>query len=197
MKKVVLLAALFAMSAVFLANANYFTGHVIQVPEEPAGKAVLGFCPTMRWDAESLATTEGYSPVEFGSASDALLALKNGQADMALIGRKAKAGEISGARETVLRTGYTLVSNRKGFVDRSGLHSMEAHTSAPAGVAASLLPGAEIVYHGTSSDAIGQAYAGKIALVTWEDWKDGLELVVVMDGSGKAAEFRGAFLYSA
>ena len=165
---------------------SFFTGQAIREQK------ILGYCPTIQSEAMVLAEENNYIPKELSSAAVVLQQLKSGQIDSALIGRKAYSYEISNEiSEKVLKSGFTLVSNQKSFISISQLNSSEIYV--PEG-----FNGFEFrrkIEYGSeeSRDLINQ---GKIVLISWDDWQDNFELVVVMNGSEKVREFRGVFLYS-
>jgi hypothetical protein len=184
MKKQIIISivALFLLIIFFVVN-TYFTGNVVEE------KIKLGYCPTMKEDAKTLSEKENYELVEFLSASEVLFALKNNQIDKAVIGRKAKLNEISiDTKETVLESGYTLVSNKKDFIDYSQNFSIEIYTYLEEEFD---FP----VIKTSKEEVLEKVKEGKVALIYWEDWNDDFELVVVMNGNEKVKEFRGAFLY--
>jgi hypothetical protein len=159
-------------------------------------KITLGYCPTMQEDAIYFKKSNNYNIIEFGSASEVLTALKNNQIDKGLIGRKAESYEINpNINETVLKSGITLVSNEKGFIDYRQLSNYEIYTYvAESSVEDLNLKNSKIIYL-SKEEAIEKIKEGKFVLIYWEDWTDDFELIVVMNGTKKSKEFRGVFLY--
>ena len=163
---------------------------------EVSEKAKLGYCPTMQNEAISLSQENDYELISFGSASEVLSALKNYQIDKALIGRKAERTEINpNTKETVLKSGYTLVSNKKGFMDYSNLPSIEIYTYLSNEILSGLIPASSKIIYEIENEVIKKISEGKIALIPWEDWNDEYELIVVINGNKKVKDFRGVFLY--
>ncbi len=172
----------------------------VEVPvlkENPPEIIRLGYCPTMKEDAEALAKQQGFQLVAFGSASEVLSALGKGQIEKGLIGRKASLSEISPqVRETVLRPGYTLVAYRKSYIEYSSLPLVAIHTYLPIEIVSGLIPeSSRIEYHGSKKEALDKIYERQVVLISWEDWKDDFELLITMNGTEKVKCFRGAFLY--
>ena len=159
-------------------------------------KIKLGYCPTMQEDAIYLSKENDYELISFGSAIDVLSALKNNQIDKAMIGRKAELSEINQkTKETILRSGYTLVSDKKGFIDYSQLHSIEVYTYLPEKITSSLIPTSSKIIYTDKNKIIKKINDKKIVLISWDDWDDEFELIVIMDGNEKVKGFRGVFLY--
>lgn len=182
-----------ALILIFLIIQPSLRGNVIQDKQ----KMKLGYCPTMDDDALNLAKDNNYELVKFGSASEVLSSLNNNQIDKGLIGRKAELSEINkDVKETTLKSGYTLVTNKKIFLDYSQLLSLEIHTYLPNKETKDLISNNQsIIYYGSKQEAINKISEGKAVLISWEDWQDNFELIVVMEGSKKVKDFRGAFLY--
>ncbi len=157
----------------------------------------LGYCPTMQGDAITLSEKENYELIRFGSASEVLSALNDNLIDKALIGRKAESNEISNdVKEKILESGYTFVSNNKRFIDYFQLSSLEIYTYLNPEKIEKLIPEDEnINYIESKKEAIKKINEGKIVLISWEDWQDDFELIVVMKGNDKVKDFRGVFLY--
>lgn len=181
---------LFVLVSLFLIVDSNFTGEVIH-----HNKTKIGYCPTMHERAISLSEKNNYEAVPFSSASEVLYALKNKGLDKALIGRKAKTNEITeNTKEKVLESGYTLVSNKKSFLEYSRLDSIEVYTSLSNDIAKEIIPDSKI-NHIQKKNVPNKIKKGKIILIPWEDWEDSFELVVIVKGDEKVKDFRGAFLY--
>lgn len=160
-------------------------------------KTILGYCPTMKGSVISIAKKKNCEPVLFNSAAGALSALKNKQINKVLIGRKAKLNEISkNTKETVIKTGYTLVTIKKIAIENSQLPLFEVHTYVPQKIVQKLFSkNSKIIYHDSKEHALDKINEGKIVLIPWEDWQDRFELFVVTKGNEKDKNFRGEFLY--
>ena len=198
MKKIIVLAVLVLfLSFIFIFNGFLFTGKIIGSENHLDERLKLGYCPTMKGDAEALAQENNYELITFGSSYQVLSALKNNQIDKGLIGRKAKLIEInSDVKETVLKSGYTLVSSERDFIDYHRINLIEIHTYLSQGIVESLTPfGSKIVYYNDKNEALEKLNQGEIVLVSWDDWQDEFELLIVMDGNEKVKDFRGVFLY--
>lgn len=182
---------------VFLAvlfGGFFITGYLVFPQGEPSDKLILGYCPTMY--EEALAFSEDVELVEFVSASEVLFALNREQIDFGLVGRKAKFHEISDdISEEILESGYTLVSNKKGFIDYSQLRQINIHTYLDSEIVERLVSSQNIVYYDSQQEVIDKISDGEVVLISWDDWNDEFELIVVMDGNEKAKDFRGVFLY--
>lgn len=154
----------------------------------------IGYCPTMQSVAEEF-DSEQVEPVGKSSSSEALNSLRKGEVDAVVIGRAAKNNEISDADEKFLEEeGYTLVTDKKTFVQRQELENMTIHTYLPERKANELLPGSDIVYHENKDEAIDEGPEDAV-LIKWQDYKDE-ELLVVMNGREKDEAFRTPVLYS-
>ncbi len=175
-------------------NQSSLIGNIILQDKQ---KIKLGYCPTMESEAMELAKNNNYELVRFGSASEVLFVLNNNQIDKGLIGRKAKLNEISkNIKETTLKSGYTFVTNKKDFLEYSELPSLDIHTYLTPKEVNVLIPNNKnISYYESKQEVINKILEEKVVLVSWEDWQDGFELLVFMDGNEKVKDFRGVFLY--
>lgn len=183
-KNILIIFVLVVVSLLFFVIKPVFTGEVISKE-----KMRLGYCPTMQEEAISLSQKKDYELVKLSSASEVLYALNNNQVDKGLIGRKAKLNEInSNIKETTLKSGYTLVSKNKGFIESSQLPFLDIYTYLEEDFN---FPVNKI----SKEEVLGNIDAGKIALISWKDWNDNFELIVVMNGNEKVKDFRGVFLY--
>ena len=144
---------------------------------------VVGCCPTMTQEAAARAERNGCEVRTFGSAAQALAQLKAKNLDAIVVGRLAHRNEINGdIREEMLESGYTLVTNRKAFIEYPELASVTIHTAVDKAVAEELLPPrTPIVWHDTKDDALAHVARGDVVLISWDDWRDEFELLVVED----------------
>ncbi len=184
------------LAASYGASLNHIHGTAAET--KPPEGGVIGYCPTVRSDAMEVAgSMENTEIIGFGSASAALGALREGTINSAIIGRKAKPHELpGGAAERTLRDGYTLVFNKKAFIDSGQLSGMGIHTAVDRAVSERLLPESEILYHESTREAKAAGLErNDPVLVPWEEFGSGDELLVVMKGSLKDKRFRGAFWY--
>jgi hypothetical protein len=180
----IVLAVLFLISPMIL-------GRVIQEPVK------IGYCPTMFKEAEKLSIEKGYVLVEYISAAEVLIALKNNEIQNGLIGRKAYSNELGlGIKEEILESGFTLVSNQRGFIDYSQLGLIEVYAYSSPEEVLHLFSENQKINFVEKQEALGKISQGNAVLIEWEDWKDNFELVIVMNSSEKVRDFRGVFLYS-
>jgi len=196
MKKQILISIIFITAIIlisfFLIIKPTFTGNILLQEQ----KIKLGYCSTMQEEAISLSEKNNYQLIEFGSATQVLSALQNNQINKALIGRKAKGYEISkDTSETILDSEYTLVSNKKSFIEYSSLSDLDIYTYLPKEVIENLIVYNFKIINLSKQEAINKISKGKLILISWEDWSDNFELVVVMNRDEKVKDFRGVFLY--
>ncbi|MEX0920789.1 MAG: hypothetical protein WDZ62_00820 [Candidatus Pacearchaeota archaeon] len=190
MKKQLTMLIAVILILIFLLLKPSLTGEVV------SQEIKLGYCPTMQEDTEILVEKENYKLIRFNSASEVLLALNNGEIDKGLIGRKAKGFELSkDIKETILESGYTLVSNKKGFVEYSQLENYKIYTYLPKDITKKLIDRNSKITYLTKEESLKKINEGEIVLISWDDWRDDFELIVVMNGSEKVKDFRGSFLY--
>ncbi len=189
-----ILLLLLLLSLLLMIVEPSLTGNVIFQNEQ---KIKIGYCPTMESNALEIFDGNNYELIRFSSASEVLSVLNNNQIDMGLIGRKAKEGELSSdVKETILESGYTLVSNNKEFINYSQLSGLEIYTYLPKEKVEILIPeNKNTVYYESKQEAINKILEGEVVLILWEDWQDDFELLVVMDNNEKVKDFRGVFLY--
>ncbi len=191
-QKILIIAASIFFLIIITIITPQFTGRVILNE-----KILLGYCPTMSEEAKTLAEKGNYELIQFGSASEVLFALNKGDVDKGLIGRKAESYEINeDTQEIILKSGYTMISNNKRFIDYSQLSDLEIYTYLSEEEVKKLISdNSDIFYYETKEESIKKINEGEIVLISWEDWNDNYELVVVVDGNEKAKDFRGVFLY--
>lgn len=190
--KILILIAIFLVS-LFLITKPFLTGKTIIQNEE---KIKLGYCPTMEEDAMILAGEENYELIKFNSASETLLSLKEEKINKALIGRKAKQSELnSKINEKILESGYTLTTNKKSFIEYSQLQDLEIYTYLSKEITENLIPSSSKIIYSSKEEAVDKVLKGEAVLVSWKDWQDNFELVVIMDENQKVKKFRGVFLY--
>ncbi|MFW6282790.1 MAG: hypothetical protein ACOC1P_01940 [Minisyncoccales bacterium] len=190
--KILILIAIFLVS-LFLITKPFLTGKTIIQNEE---KIKLGYCPTMEEDAMILAGEENYELIKFNSASETLLSLKEEKINKALIGRKAKQSELnSKINEKILESGYTLTTNKKSFIEYSQLQDLEIYTYLSKEITENLIPSSSKIIYSSKEEAVDKVLKGEAVLVSWKDWQDNFELVVIMDENQKVKKFRGIFLY--
>lgn len=170
------------------------TGNDGEPPGKPA-PLILAYCPTMEPIAQEIAKeNERIELMRKGSTLDVIASLEKQETDIALVGRIAKAHETQ-ADHRLLGSGHTLVSKQKKFMQRHDLDTIIVHTSVAPEAAEALLPETEITYHPTLEEALKAGLKGTV-LIDWRDFRDDMELVVIMEGDNKATEFRLPVLYS-
>jgi hypothetical protein len=155
----------------------------------------LGFCPTMKEIAAELSFKNNFILYERGSTASVLFDLNRGNIDVALVGRLATSYEKKNFKERVIGSGYTLISNRKIFVDYLDHNKLLIHTYLDESIAEKLLPEAEIMFYESLEESLSKGLGDNV-LIDWKDFKDGYELVVVMNGTSKVLSFRLPVLYS-
>lgn len=196
MKKQTIIAVIIGivLISIFLFVKPFLTGEVVS--SDNGEKIKLGYCPTMYEEALKMAEENNYKLREFGSASATLASLKNKQIDNALIGRKANQHEInSDINEKVIDSGYTLVSNKKEFIDYSELSELEIYTYLSKDITKELIPENSNISYLEKDEVSEKINQGERALISWKDWEDGFELFVVTEENKKVEDFRGVFLY--
>jgi hypothetical protein len=164
-------------------------------PEKP--QILLGYCPTMRAEAENIAKkNEGISIVEYRYANEVLGKLENSEIEIALIGRKAYPCEALDSYERRIGEGLTLAGDQKRLVDISEIASMNIHTAIEYNIASDFIPEAKnLVYHQTLEEA-ESAGLNEALLVDWKDFKPTYQLIIPMEGLAKSKKFRAPHLYS-
>ncbi len=160
----------------------------------------LGYCPTMEGIARELANknrNENISFVPLGSAAEALYYLKADQIKGALIGRIAKKTEITPdtKRVNLQKDGYTIISWRKGFIDRSGLPDLPVVTYIPESVAKDIIPEVKQIRFVKSNEEMIRHMEDHAGLIPWSDYKDDYELLIPMEDGGKMIRFRLPVIY--
>jgi len=193
---ILITSVVIVLAIAFFLSSNSFSGYF--VAESSEEKIRLGYCPTMLEDAKKLAEENDYVLVKFSSASEVLTALNLKEIEKGLIGRKPENYELLyNLDEVVLKSGYTLVSNQKNFIEISELNNLEVHTYLPKEVVEEAIQNIHsIVFHESKEIALSKISEGKIVLVSWDDWQDDFGLTVVMDGNEKVKDFRCSCLYS-
>lgn len=193
MKKILIF--LLAILTIFILFSNVsFTGKAISEKET---LPKLGYCPTMFEKAYEISKENQVEIIEFSSSVKVLNVLNKNEIEMGLIGRKANQNEISkNIKETIIESGYTLISKERTFLKSSELETLEIYTYLKN--MENTIPESKIIYHNSKEEAMKFAFENnKPVLISWEDWKDDFNLAVVFEGEGpeKDKRFRGAFLY--
>jgi len=195
-KKQKIIAGIFVVFLAFLiiGAINNITGFLIMEG------STLGYCPTMESQALEIAEERNVELVEIGSAGEVLQALENGNIDEGLVGRKAKNYEIGDAtNEEILESGNTLVSRDKDVAHINDLSYLNIHTYLNEEEVEKLLKkNYNINFYESKEEVRSKIREGEVALISWDDWEDEFELIVVMSGeeNKKAEDFRGVFLYN-
>lgn len=185
--------SLFILMILFFKNSD-FTGYAIY---DDTVKLRLGYCPTMFPEAEKISENKGYDLIEYNSASQVLRALRNNEIQKGLIGRKAYFDEIdSNFNKDIIESGFTLVSNKKEIIDYSQLNFVEIYAYSDLDQISHLFPDNQNIKFIEKQDILNKISEGKYVLISWDDWKNDFELIVVMAGFNKVRHFRGVFLYS-
>lgn len=157
----------------------------------------VGYCPTMIVDAFLFKEkNENVVLIEFNTASEVLSSLKNNDINMAIIGRRSKQFEIkSDIVEEIKETGFTLVFDKKVFVQTSDLSKILIHTHHVI-FPTNYFSENQIIFHNSLEETIlNSSLNNQVALIKWDEFEDNMELVVVMDQDRKNKDFRGVFYY--
>ncbi len=160
----------------------------------------IGFCPTMVEIAKKIGQeNENISLFPLGSAAEALYYVKSAALDGVVIGRIAKAAEISDSvkRLPLQEEGVTLVARRKGFIDYRNLNQIPIVTYLNEATVKSLISDTQNVQFVTDFDETeGLLTHSNAALIDWKDYNDSLELLIPADEAGnKVIDFRLPTLY--
>jgi hypothetical protein len=158
-------------------------------------KISIAYCPTMQRYIHKLDKSK-YTLMPATSSYDALLLLASGQTDVALIGRRARSDEKSpGTQELLLAEGYTLVRSEFRSIQRAELSEITIHTALNEDLVNSLIPEArDVKLYESQEEAFLNGY-DEAVLISWADFRDEHELLIPMDGSLKAWQFRSPNLY--
>lgn len=162
----------------------------IERPED-AARPIIVSCPTMHGFAERLAPEATH--LEAASTAEALRAVREGDAEFALVGRKALPGERDGLVSCALAQGVTLVtSDNTRMIAWESLSEWRIHTALPLERARDFFPvGTEIITEETRE----KLAADEAVLITWDDFSDE-PLLIPMRGQDKDPRFRTPFLYA-
>ncbi len=181
--------ALIITSIIFM--KGNITGMIIQ--EE---KILLGYCPSMELTAQEISKQNpNVEIVRKDSTIDVLENLKSNGIDIALVGRLAKSSELPNNKQRMISSGYTLVSSSKQFIQKNELKTLTIHTALDPIIVQDILPDSKIIYYNTLEDTLREGM-DQAVLIDWDDYKDYMELVVVMEGELKDLTFRTPVLYS-
>lgn len=178
-----------------IASIIFIRGNITEMAIQE-NKILLGYCPSMESTAQAISKqNHNIDIIRKDSTINILESLKSNEIDVALVGRIAKASELPDNNQRMLSPGYTLVSNTKKFIQKTELKSLTVHTSLNQDIAENILPESNIFYYDTLGETIVQGMNHAV-LIDWKDYRDHMELVVVMDGELKDLTFRVPILYS-
>lgn len=160
----------------------------------------LGFCPTMRNDAQDFQKqNERIELMPFGSAGEVLAQLKSGQIDFALIGRKAEKYEINAqiTEQKMFETGFTLIAPKKSFITKKDLATLEIKTCLEKedtrihpSYFTDLTNIVFVKHPKCKTDREG------VWFIPWYEWTDEMALLIPVDETGnKIKKYRSPFLY--
>jgi hypothetical protein len=161
-------------------------------------KNVVGYCPTMFEEALKFKQeNENVVLIEFQSASDVLLALKNNNIGLAIIGRKAKQYEINDYTQEIMKeSSFVIVFKEKILINSEDLVLIPIHTH-HVNYPKKYFSNEKVFIHSNFEETISKAFSNnEPALITWEEFLDEFELLVVMNGLQKNKDFRGIFFYN-
>ncbi len=159
----------------------------------------LGYCPTMTKTVSKVIKDKTHvTPVPFGSAAQALYALRSEQVDAVIIGRYAKAAELAPGTGIIPleKEGFTLVTHTKGFIDVHDLPGLTVHTYLAESLVKEQYPELDHVsYYPTVEEAFAATRKNEAALISWNDFIDTFELLIPMDENGKIRKYRFPVLF--
>jgi hypothetical protein len=194
-KKVIKLSLIFLLIIIFflIIKINFNNNFKLNINE--TNILTLGYCPTMKEYAENIVLNNpNIKILEVPSSELVFIGLKERNLDIGLTGRLAKSTELNNPEEIYLKTGYTLITKIKSFIDKKDLKQIIIHTALKQDIAEKLLPENTIIYYNNYNEAL--TGINEAVLINWKDFKDNYELLVVMDGNIKVKDFRIPVLYS-
>ncbi len=195
MKKA-LLIVLFVVGIV-LAMKNFASEPSGLRPREEQS-LILGFCPTMEPYAQEIsAQNERVSLHVFPNSSFALAFLREGKIDGALIGRKARAQEISsGIKERRIANGWTLLAPATRDIAYQDLKKEVVHTYLDEReVQGFLPPETHIIFYEIKEMVFGLDDQ-QIILADWQDVGSEYGLLIPTENGRKVPRFRAPVLYA-
>lgn len=158
---------------------------------------VIGYCPTMQIYLEEFGDDQVRFE-SFSTSSESLQKLREGKVDAVLIGRRARQEElVQGISMKQLKEGFTLVGTEPGMIDYDLLTEFVVYTNYDEQEVEGLLPAdTQLVFVDSLEEALTQLTSQRhLALISWSDYSDELELVIPMRGDAKVEEFRAPHLY--
>ncbi len=194
MKKIIMVGIAAFLS--ILAGIAFFSGSITSHTNPDPIR--LGYCPTMSDLAKEIASKNIHVSLQsFGYTSEALQALNKGDVDMVLVGRLADRNEVNDPFEKRLKQGLTLVGREKRLISISQLQNSRIHTAVDEDLANVYISNKEnIIFHESTGSAIKEGI-DEIVLIDWNDYTDGLGLVIPVDDAGnKIEKFRIPVAYS-
>ena len=199
MKKIVKYGLLIiAVTVLALVNGGGKTEVIKEEFEEATfQKPVLGYCPTMKTHAQSIAADADLTLKAYGTTAEAISALKKGVVDAILVGRPAKKSELKEAFELKLRGGYTLVGKTKRLLRLDELTQKKIHTAVEKEEFSQYMPQTEnVIYHNSLEEALKNGI-NEVVFINWDDYSDDYELLIpIDDGGNKVEKFRIPIVYS-
>lgn len=188
-RKIVIFILLLFLILFLIINNNKESNVILE-------KKYLGYCPTMKEYAINLSKENNYSLIEFENAAQVLENLNNKKIDFGLIGRKAKNIEINeDISLEILKSGYTLINKDRNFIDVSNISNIEVFTYLSDKDVLNNFNYLNIIYFDQFQEIYDLLKEDKVILISWDDWENDFELLVVYDGNLKFKDFRGSFLY--
>ena len=157
----------------------------------------VAFCPTMGVFMERLDDMEEIEQVPVGSAGQALVLLRTGQAEGVIIGRYAKAVELpNNAKFVKLMGGKTLVYQQKMGVPVEALKDVDALTYLKPEEIAHISGLFRHVEHLESLDDCLRYGLRIPVIIDWNDYRDEFELLIPVNERGeKVMDFRAPVMY--
>ncbi len=157
----------------------------------------IAFCPTMTPFADNISkSVKEVKMIEMGSAAQVLGALRGGTVDGILIGRYAKAQELSaGTEREIFRGGYTLVYKVKSGISEEQLKGLTIKTYLDKDRLSDFIPlFGSVEYLGSLDECITDGLEAPV-LIDWKDYRDDFELLIPLNAGGKVPLFRAPVLY--
>ena len=175
-----------------LASVLFF----MEIGEHSEGKGALivGYCPTMEEYAISL-YGDNSRLRQFRNSAEVLSSLRKKDIDVALTGRPARYYEIGDhIKEEMIESGYTLVTSERKDITKDMLNELTIHTHKNRKFAEGFIPEADFEFHDDISSSL-KLQSDDAALISWNEYEDDMQLLVVHDGHLKDERFRTPFIY--
>jgi len=182
---------LLSVSSIFLMQDDKI------IPEIEYLKEIrIGYCPTMINYVKDFESKNFAKSINYGSAAQAINALRKREVDAIIVGRLATQNELNEPFNYKFREGLTLVGETKKFIDIQDLKNLEIHTAINKNIVDEFLPDStNIVFYDNLDEAINQGLS-KSVLIDWNDYEDYMGLIIPMQYSQKVEKFRLPVFYT-